>query len=686
MTTTNKALMLSALAVSLVFSSCGDKKDQPKQQGVQQSESAAAKRVAGLGFVAQLPADTQLLGAVYDPAEICQSLRNTFLARIISKSFQEEQDKAFKMPTLEELTAPLPASKELEEILPLLGDEIVFGQYGDVQPLLNSWGNLAATLAGTVGSSIQLGQTEQPFSNETMASLKEEAAKIQIIPGVVALKNSPEAYNTLKTKLAERMLEWSKNLDGLSLVEEKFAGTAFSGVKIDGTKLAESIQKQEGANNKDKSLQPLLTALLSGKNAYLLMGRVGDYTVCFSVQDPSQMKLAESPDKSVGANPEFAFIDRYAGKKPFTVGFATEAIMKTIMENYRNYNTAYTSSLFQMVTAFLPMLGVEDTDKIAASLNALTAKLSAVENFYYQADSALGLFGQKDRGYKFDFWGLSSATMDMSAPLPMTPRFNGSDVILYYELNPSEEYVKLSWNLLDQIGDTAVVLMDAAATSQMFKENPSYGMMLNMVKPALIDLGKNYKVLFSQGLGKDVTLAVTQGEGEVPVNLSFLAPVKNRTAVMEGWNGMRKAVNGVGVTMLGTNWDASLPLISQEELNTPGGVSAFYACAPLPMMDSLSPATALNDKILVSGTSAPAVKKLALSPEREPAAEAPRGTTFSIRMEPLARLMAQVKEKNQDLKDASFLIDLIGKDFKSIEAGVELIDGKAKGTFHIITE
>lgn len=659
--------MLSATAIALCFSSCGDK-----------SISSPNKRVEHAGFIAKLPQDTGFISSVYEPKELWLSLRNSALAQALCARVENDNETAKEG---EKLLPSITAKEDI--ILQIMGQEILVAQYGDTAAQLNNWGEYLLFIQSCF-QDITMNDGHITLSDAEKAQLTALNKKTSLPSIVIALKNEDMAFSLLKASLDEKINKLAKNnIKGITKTEHTVNSVVFSGYKFDGSPLASAIDDSQGSS---PIIKESLTEILKGKNAYLLLGRIDGYSVLFLVDELSKVKLAETPTSSIINSPELAFLDNYTGKKPVSISFVSSDITQALLSFSKKSNINSWERLIEQTTELMPKLSPEQSAELSKTLKATTTKYQALLNYSMQDTTSIGIWGGKEQGYKFDIWGMPTNAYNLEKPLLFAPRFNTEDTFLYCEANSSDKYAELEWNFVDQLGENIITFADIAFSSP---EQASKKALYDASKSSIIEIGKNFKTMMVNGLGNDAAFLMSPlSDVKSPLSLSLLCEVKNREQFLTGWNNIRQASNKLGTQFMQDQWTAMLPVITQEKLGTGGDAMTLYTIpAPFPPLEGwLSPSSALNANMVILGSSSAEVKSLITKSNTSKATpsnpSSPKGFVFSFRMEPFVKSF-----KKLGLAQRIYpYIDAAQKDFKGIHSGIETVNGKTKFTIHLITQ
>lgn len=649
------ALMLTAAVSVASLSSCGDN-----------AEKKAEKRVADLGFVANLPQDTGFVVGFYDTNELWQKLRSSALARTVF-NMNEAEGKALSP---DQLLAAIPVHPV--EILTqnIVGKEVIIAQTGDVASKWKTWGELAVAI-----NELQFGSDES-----AKAKLDEVASRLEIPTTVVALKNDEGNFTIIKTAFQGQIEKLNKEKAGAAeSVTHKVGDVSLEGYKVDLKALVGSLRDRAECPVSVETQKKVLS-----HPVYALLGRIAGNTVLVVTQKLESVSFASSPGKSVAAREGFSFMDQYLGKKPVVVNY----VDKAVVDAYMSHNRATMVQMENVAQTGLKELSKEyqfDSAKLSSSLTVLFTDYMNLVDRSLVGLSDIGTFGWWDKGLKVECSGLPSSTYNMDQPLKFAGAASDPGTVMYLEQSFSSEYVNLSWKLASSMGD---VFMDAADTvfsaSSLQAMVGQYKPIYEAGRPSLISMGQGYKMLGQQGLGSDVALLLGTPEGQDYVKLSIITDVKSKDKVKEGWTQISKSANEWGGKSLKGMWDMFVPAAQSSPMVVNGQNFHFSETAPIVGVPvPVTFASALSDKTLAFGVTASYIRTSLESALKAPAVDA-KGYAFRLNMAPLAKgIMSVAGDSGAEVAP---VIKAASEGVQSIEGGIINRDGKGVYTFHLRTE
>lgn len=649
------ALMLTAAVSVASLSSCGDN-----------AEKKAEKRVADLGFVANLPQDAGFVVGFYDTNELWQKLRNSPLARTVFN--MNEADGKNLAP--EQLLAAIPAHPMETLVQNIVGKEVIIAQTGDVASKWKTWGELAVAV-----NELQFGSDEA-----VKAKLDEVASRLEIPTTVVALKNDEGNFTIIKTALQGQIEKLNKEKAGAAEpVTHKVGDISLEGYKFNLKALVGDLKDRAECPVSVETQNKVLS-----RPVYALLGRIAGNTVLVVTEKLESVSFASSPGKSVAAREGFAFMDQYLGKKPVVVNY----VDKSVVDAYMAYNKTSMAQMENMAQTGLKELSKEyqfDSAKLSSSLTVLFTDYMNLVDHSLVGMSDIGTFGWWDKGLKVECSGLPSSTYNMDQPLKFAGAASDPGTVMYLEQSFSSEYVNLSWKFASSMGD---VFMDAADTAfsaaSLQAMVGQYKPIYEAGRPSLISIGQGYKTLGKQGLGSDVALLLGTPEGQDYVKLSIVADVKSKDKVKEGWTQISKSANEWGGKSLKGMWDMFVPAVQSSPMVVNGQNFDFAETAPLMGVPvPVTFASSLSDKTLAFGVTASYIRTSLESALKAPAAEA-KGYAFRLNMSPLAKgIMSVAGDSGAEVAP---VIKAASEGVQSIEGGIINRDGKCIYTFYLRTE
>lgn len=691
MHTWTRALMMSAAAVALTFSSCGDKKEeQPKTtqetavSGSTDTTSApevkkdtakpaiSPEKLAQLGFLSQLPADTAIMGAIYEPDVLWQKIRNSAVARAIAESKGLEGD--------------IPVSPEEQTILNILGKEIVFAQYGDVAANAAKMGKgYIEYMEAASKAQLQMLSTMgagNPPADTVILGLGRLLTSIEPSPTIIAIKNDEASYSVLKAQITSKLPELIEKSEGIiSSIEHTLDGVVYTGIKLNGPLLEEKIKKE----SEGEPEAALLASAFKGKDISVIFGRRGNYTIFFLGKEPGELKFAESPEKSYAYSPDMEFVNKYS-QKPANLSVTNKEVVKAFYEVVREMSARNTKDMVTLVDGLLNMGVVTDTDdKVRNALNATAAKMDQLYSYSYDIEpAAIQSYGWWDKGLNIDMIfpaEMTSKTMELTKPLSFASLANLPETIFFYEAYYTPEYYKLTAEVMYELGGFLKAAAEVASESEiLLEEMPMLPAFSGPILKAMDALGASFKKAVSDGLGTDGALILSAAAGsEIPVNAALISNVKSKAKMEEASDEIIQTVRNLGTATLGEMWQMA-PELAIDKYTAGSEAMNRYSIVPSEMTKGLNPGMLLGDKTMIQGTSVPYIQGLAdtIAKSNESAV---KGYIFQINVAPLAQMLAPLV--NPDMLP---ILEALNRDVKGIKGESSLEGKNAKATIRFITE
>ncbi len=660
MTTSRTLALLASPLVLLSPVSCKKKEaaTPPKPAETTATEAPApaetaperdvvAERVAKLGFLRQLPQDTEVVMSLFQASEIEKRLRASKTGALVIEEAKANGAESLETP------------KEVSE---LLGREvtIAFGKGSAEQTgkllALNRRYNfqtmraLARALTGAKPEASPADQSSLPSgrgvvgageavaaaalgtapfaASDVSAMLKELANDPELGPAFYGSLRMPPLLlafgvdaasrwsvdKTVKDGIGEAKRNLDKELPEETAEELSFtnAGIEFKGFRLPGAKVTAAIGKEQrdqlegliGKENADK-----LIASLATKNIVLASGSTESHVIVFLGSSPDDLVLASSPSDSLLASSKLDFFNDSASKEVIGLIHVDEAVSGSLL----NGAGGFADVAAGFIEGLRESDGLTDTVKLQGLLAKTVAAETALRKLQSNAD--FGAVAFLEDGLRIEsYGGAESGAFSWTAPNRMASLGDDESVALFANFQTTDSYDSAARAYLESLAgafyEAALVLSDSEDMAS-FREK-------------LIEFDQKYRAeavtLWSSmsaacdGLGGEKAL-VLDLKGAVPAvpgapaaliekgnlpRISFLAPVSDRTKLATAWQEANSAITSI-LESAGEDTGTPIPMQTPMSTKENGDTTWFF---PLPFFtDNFLPSVTVSDDLYAVSTS-----------------------------------------------------------------------------------
>ncbi len=613
--------------------------EQPDAKPAQPSPAAAlsaADRVAKLGFVKRLPADTESVVAMYQGNEMFRRLKELKLWKFIA------EQEAFG--DIEGEIEDLAGAGEEGEVTPglVLGEEIFLAtgpgageQLGNLIRLNNrsthfQMRNLVKMLATQIsgedaeGADPMMGMGMGMMGSfgdllkdpESGIALFEKMSMPSVLVGIkVSDKDQREA---LAQQIASGLEMIGGDVEFVEPVSFEREGAKFSGSRILGAKLAEMMdaEKEDMGDMLDPADVERLIKAVAKKNIVVASGVLDEYVLIFTGTSEEQFHLAASVDKSLGGSAGFSFMDEYAGKEIVGLTYGAGNLMKAVSKE-----SGGLKSLVGGIREGLAGTKVfGDTRDIEALLQVVVEREGAL--LATMKCSTLGLVAFLEDGFKLESIGGCGYpdSIDSTTPHALSGLGAGEDVLLFADSVSNPEYNELTRGYLEAIAETAYAMAEKASTMEQLDDpefeqfRSGFQMFDTEFRPHAVKIWDALSGSFFEGVGSESALVIDMSgsvppipgipqelvdEGKAP-RISLVCPVVDRAKIAASWKDIDLAGREL-LKVVGEMQDEEIPMpkpMSSEN----NGLKTWFFSAPF-FTDDFMPSVTLSDKWFVASTS-----------------------------------------------------------------------------------
>jgi hypothetical protein len=633
------------VAAVLVWSGCERNKEEPQatpgghpaaverpaEEGVLPALApvlSAVERVARLGFVQRLPADTESVIAVYRGGELVQRLKELKGWKLLAEQ-----------GALAELGG-LAGSADGEGVTPgsLLGEEFFlavgpgsgeqaanllrlntrrthFQLRGMVKMLADKVAGGGGDPAAAINSSLQIfgDLLKDP---ESGIGLLEKSA---MPPVLIGFKVAAGRRDGVAQQIAAGLEMLGTEDELVEPVSIERGGGKFTGYRIVGAKVA-ALLRENAAEGMGELLDPAaierLIEALSTKNLVLASGVLGDYVLIFAGSSEDQFRLAGSVEDSLGGSAGFAFMDEFAGKEIVGLVYGAAGLLEGVYRDPGGLKVV--AGGIREGLAETNAFG--DTRDIEALLQVVAEREDAVMATLEHA--TLGLVVFREDGLRLESFGGSGSprSMDSVTPHSLAGLGAGDDVVLFSNWVGNPEYNKLTRAYLEAIAETGYAMAAKASTLDQI-DDPRFGRFRDgfklfdgRLRPHVLKMWDVLSGSFVDGVGAEGALVVDLGGSVPPVagvpqglvddgvapRVSLVCPVVDRAKLAESWRGLDAASREllkVAGEITGQEIPMQKPMSSEKDR-----FKTWFFAAPF-FTDDFVPSVTLDDQWLVASTS-----------------------------------------------------------------------------------
>ena len=612
------SLVFSASLISFGVTSCG-KKDEPappeedSDVAVEVAEPVAgdpappvakasvADRAAKLGFAQHLPKNTQGFLAVYDGQGLVEELRASKLGKFV------EEMAAGEGVDLDDVNEDPQAGMFLsllkEEFFVAVGEGTP-KQSAKLQELqaLSSFSQMKTLVemgaAGMSGEAPDL----SGFDESYMGFLKEPGVVAKLLDGAqmppvtIGFKVSDEdARMGLAQMIAGGLAEGVAMLgpDGEDVAEEvkiPAKDTELTGIRLLGDKVVAKFKEE---NEEDvEAISEYLGAAqaaevfnaLATKNILAAAGVIGDYVVIFAGTNPEEFVMPASPEESLVAHSDMAFIDGFLDKKLIMACTLSKPLMESLGDT--------PNTLGNMANGIKAGLEATDafgdTQDIEVLLDLVGTQEAALMGMFDYLPA--GLVAYREQGYKLEgFGGSTRPDADLTSKHAYGALADWEGAVFYASGIGTKEYTEKALEWLDTMGETFYLAGKKMSQLESAIEDPDlkqfqegFGMFDQMFREDALKIWKALREDMTAGLGSEAVILVDlKGglptvPGVPPVLLkeakaprfAMVAPITDRERLKGSWQNLNSAAESILSKlseMTGENIPMQRPMSSEKD-------------------------------------------------------------------------------------------------------------------------
>ena len=667
----------------------------------------AEERAAKLGFVKYLPKDTEMVMSFYNAEQSVEQIKALKLYGIIEKNLgkadvrqmqdglpEDEQavddadaDNAFPEPPADDAVMPEGEMGESSSPWILLGREVTVAlgdtggeQTGNLRKLKHRSGYFYAKVFGQAAQ--EYAKTGKMEDFETMWMSQVGGAGL-----IKALLEDPEAGTALlenaempplyiafrskedETEQAAQIV--NSAMESISTAEEiiepiefETAGATFSGYKILGKKLADTMEKDRASMEKDfeSGTVDAIIYALEKKNLIVVTGTVGEYIVVILGGDESKMLLAGDVKDSLVATDNLRYADPFADKQLLSIIHGKKELWDELTEVGGDL-APYVTGLRDGISGGG---GLGDTRDLQAMLQIIADRETEV--LALGSSSDLGVIAYVEDGVKIEsFGGHDDGSIDWKAENSLSHLGESGENFLFMNATSNAAYDEKLGEYVEAIFETAYAM--TVKFSSLELETPEFAKMKEFTQ--LIDEKFRNDVVgvfealtgdFADGLGQESAIVIDLN-GAVPAvpgipqeiidhgrapRISMIAPVTDRKKLSAAWDEMNKrstSILAVISEMVGKNIPMKKPMSSESN-----GMTTWFVPFDF-VQDDFVPSVTLNDRWFAASTSK--TQSIALINKAEAGGQKGEGLQFYVNFTALAdyadEMLAMADKNSADL-------------------------------------
>jgi hypothetical protein len=525
--------------------------------------------------------------------------------------------------------------------------------------------------------------------------------------------NMPPIYLAFRTKEADReaaaqqIAATVENVgmfeDMVEAVEVEKAGASFTGYKIPGSKIAESMGEDRedmdemlGAEIVDK-----IIAATATKDMVILSGTLGEYVILFIGGSVDDLRFADTLDDSMASGTTMAFCDSLLSKDLAAVIYGQKDAIT------RMFNAA--GGVADMAGGLRDGLagaeGLGDTRDIEALLRLAGEREAAVRNL--ASTESVGMAAFFEDGLKIEsFGGTDNGAVDWKSPNRLAPLGESADVMLFANMTSDATYNEKMREYLEVLVETTYAMGMKVAEFEIEDEGMAqFQEMAKMFdekfRSDLVAMWDTFNEDFGGGLGTESALIVDLGgsvpaipgipqaivdEGKFP-RITLLAPVTDRAKLATSWEKMHSGATGILAKiseMAGEEIPMQKPMSSDKD-----NFKTWFFSMPF-LNDDFIPSVTLNDEWFAASTSKDRAVELMTAAAK--GGDTHDGLVFSMNFKALQTFVTETLdmiEKNPDavplgseeLANARKVVTAL-EDVEKLTVHMRRDDGVLRSTVH----
>lgn len=580
------------------------------------------ERAAKLGFAGLLPQDSGAIMSFYQTNRIINRIKGGKLWSLsgLPPAADAEEPAAVSGP----------AALFEKEFTIALGKQ-VGAQTGNLLTLNRRLGYLqmrglarAMAEAARTGDAANIEATMSRYNMEMITGLLADPEsgvalleKLEMPPLYLAFRaNTPE----MRKSNAQQLVQLTEFLGMLGEVVEPVevekAGQSFTGYKIMGAKVSESMAEERAdmEGQLDSAMIDRLLAAIAKRNLVVLSGTLGDHSVLFIGSSVDDLNFAPAVGESLAAGEALAFCDTNAAKDLVAVTYVRQDALKQMIDAAGGFS--------DMVDGLRDGLaesdGLGDTRDIETLLRMVSERETALRALA-KAEGG-GMVAFLEDGLKIEsYGGTDSGAVDWSASNKLAALGDSENTVFFLNATGDAAYDEKAKACFEAVIETAYAL--AMKTAELPLQGPD----MNSFKEMAGLFDKNFRpdaVLVWDALRGDAAAAlgaetalVVDLAGSVPAvpglpqelvdkakfpRVSLVAPVTDRAKLASAWQGVNRGATGI-LARIGEMNGKEIPMQKPISSEKNGFTTWFF---PLPFFnDDFLPSVTVGDEWFAASTS-----------------------------------------------------------------------------------
>ena len=715
-----------------------------------------AERAAKLGFARHLPADTQCIVSIHNPAQAVKRIKASQLWNVISEvsgapvmgdddllddleeEMDSEQDGAIggaaiggvigeQIPDADtDIVIPDDTDADINAEAPTGGNPgrllereitLAFGQdtANQTKNLLTLHRRMSyhqmkslAQLFAKAAEEEEVGMLDasEIFSEDMAKSLLTDPqagtslfALMSMPPIYAAFLSTPENREADSRDITNNLEMLSMMGDGMVTdVEVQSAGVTFSGKKILGAKIAESMADSRGEASEFMGEETFdkLVAEIAKKNLVILTGAVGDYFVVFIGSSENDLRIAASPEESLAAS-SLAFADPYITKDLLAVVHGSKDLISALVSSAGGFKDM-ADGLRDGISG---STALGDTRDIETLLQLVADKESDLKKLQ-SAEATQSVFYFEDGLKGESFGGIDYGAIDWNADNRMGDLAKADGVFLFANLSTASSFDKAAIDYYEAIMETAYTIALKVAEKggediDLAQFTQGIQLFDSKFRVELVNIWKALSTDMEDGLGRERAWVIDLNGSVPPIpgipqpiidkakfpRLCLVAPVADRTKLASSWTRINESstrILGHVSEMMGTQIPMQKPISSDKD-----GLTTWFFSMPF-FNDDFMPSVTVGDDWFATSTSK--VHAVDLIKQASESKSSSKGLVFKIDFK---AFQTYLKETMPVLTENAEALNMSPDDIGSLSRmpdaiqeldSLELTSRKENGTIH----
>jgi len=450
--------------------------------------------------------------------------------------------------------------------------------------------------------------TKMLRQNPEMAINLVEAAQMPtLMMGFEIKENRDAALDLLAEMDATLSMDMPPEVEKEEIEED---GLLFILYNFETTDMISLEEAREAFDMLDEAQLERLHAAITSKTICFGFGMKGDYLVYFAGTDKDALSFAESPEDSVLANPEFAFVAKHKDENLLGVTYAEESLLNSIVGfNDISYMTQAFINVVQRSTA------VGDTRDIVALVERIEANarkfLVPTHN-----DSISVLF--EDEGIRFEsLGGNKGSEFDSSSPLHFAPLTAKESTAILYAARSADWVNPLLGETVEDLLEVASQLTERYGVTEeaMAEHSEQIEFLTTVAFPTLKELNVAFGEAFLEGLGNESALVLDLAgampkfpemppefldEAKIP-RMAFVYTVEDREKLGSGWENAEPAITRL-IEGIAEQMGAQFTLPDHMDSERAGIITYSYPFTGITNNDFIPSASVSDDLFFLSSS------------------------------------------------------------------------------------